>query len=637
MISSNRSIYIKYITISWLILMVIAGMQFMLVFGAFEIKFIVVPSVVGVIIGYFLASQKVLRREIEVKQKEFVAIVEMAEEVSYLKAPDGAYQFISTSVKELTGYDVETFYDFPNLFSDLVFEDDKPSWLVYERRILEGEEPEPIEIRLTTKNKGLVWIRHVSRPVYEEGELVALSSTNTDISDQVKQAEKMEDLASNDPLTGLPNRRRFNIEARKLLKVSIPFSLVMMDLDRFKTINDSLGHSIGDLVIQKVAERLQLVLPHQGVVARFGGDEFVFLLPGLVDESRVESLVLKTLESVEKPMTIEGFNLHISASFGWVHAPEDGQDVDTLIRLADAAMYMAKQKQGVSFLRYSGHVDGQHQRLLLIENRLREAVENNQVVPFYQPLVDSKTGVLVGVECLARWHDEELGWVAPNEFISLAETTNLIGKLGESILEQAIDTASRLHRACDAENAYFSVNASPYQLSEIGFVDKVKALLSRYDLPPELLKIEVTETLFIGGNLQAIEVLRELRQLGVGVALDDFGTGYSAFAVLREGCIDVLKVDRTFVNNIAENDQDCRLIMEIIQMAHIMNLKVVAEGVETVEQRDLLIAAGCDVLQGYYLGRPMPESDFCPYMNCFEGHVEPLNRIDGPEPILARA
>ncbi|MDG4813283.1 GGDEF and EAL domain-containing protein [Hydrogenovibrio sp. 3SP14C1] len=614
--SGHWPIYLAYMLGAWLLVMGLANIQFFLIYGKFSPKFLIVPSIVGLIVGFLIAKYRILRDRIEAKQMEFSSIVEMAEEVSYFQNLDRSYRFISPSVLKLTGYDVSIFYQMPNLFSDLVYEDDFPKWLAYERGIAEGDRLDAIDVRLTTKHKGLIWIRHVSRPIYEKGKLVAISSTNTDITEQVSQTEAMKELALKDSLTGLPNRRHLSLEAEKMLDAIYPFVLIMMDLDRFKTINDSLGHSVGDLMLQKIKDRFELVLPQGALLSRFGGDEFVFIIPGIRQEQDVEQMIRDFLKVVERPMHLNGLNLHISASFGWVSAPEDGSDVESLIRFADVAMHMAKQKQGVYSLRYSGQVDHYHQRLLIIENRIRNAVEDKRIVPFYQPMFSTQSGNLVGVECLARWHDDELGWVSPDEFIPIAEDINLIGKLGETILEQAIITAKKLSEFCSEKDVYFSVNASPYQLSEIGFVDKVKSLLEQYDLPPKLLKIEVTESLFIGGNEYAINVLSELRAFGVSIALDDFGTGYSAFAVLREGCIDILKVDKSFIQNMTDNDQEKALVAEIIQMAHIMDLTVVAEGVETEAQRALLAEIGCDVLQGYLLARPMSEIEFCPYMDC---------------------
>ena len=301
--------------------------------------------------------------------------------------------------------------------------------------------------------------------------------------------------------------------------------------------------------------------------------------------------------------------LHVSASFGWVSAPEDGTDIETLIRLADTAMYMAKGKKGTSFFRYSNQENHNHQHLLIMETNLRKAIIKEAISPYFQPLVNSQTGRTEGVECLARWYDKRLGWVAPDKFIALAETANLIGKLGLSILEQSIKFASQLYQTTTNKDIYFSVNVSPYQLSEVDFIDKVRSLLNKYQLPSNLLKLEVTESLFIGEDLQVDQVLRELKQSGIKISLDDFGTGYSAFSILRGSPIDVLKIDRSFIEEISENEQHYNLVTQIIKMAHIMKLTVVAEGIETEKQRHLLLEAECDTLQGYLLGKPMPENE----------------------------
>lgn len=604
----NKLTQLKYFLSFWLILMLFVFIQIEYVLNtAFKIQFILIPTFLSVMFTYYAIRQKDLIIEIKNKQQDFASIVEMAEEISYLQRIDGSYKYISSSVQGITGYEVDSFYKTPNLFCSLVNAKDKKKWLEYEKKTIQGEALEPIVVRIKTKEGVTLWLRHQLLPVYKNNKFTYLRSTNAEITKQRIHSLKLQHLALNDSLTNLINRHGLNIQASQMLKQNIPFSIIMMDLDRFKVINDSLGHSVGDLVLKKIAKRLKSVLPQKGIISRFGGDEFIILLPMTKNDSQVENMIQLFLNTVEEPIVEQGFKLHVSASFGWVSAPEDGSDVETLIRLADTAMYMAKGKKGASFFRYSKQANHNHQHLLIMETNLRKAIKKETISPYFQPLINTKTGRIEGVECLARWHDKTLGWVSPDEFISLAETANLIGKLGLSILEKSIRVASELYQTTNHKDIYFSVNVSPYQLSEINFIDKVRSLLTKYQLPSRLLKLEVTESLFIGEDFQADQVLRELKESGIKILLDDFGTGYSAFSILRDSPIDVLKIDRSFIKDISENEQHYNLVTEIIKMAHILKLTVVAEGIETDKQRHLLLNAECDTLQGYLLGKPMPK------------------------------
>ena len=615
--SGHKKTYLKFIFSAWLFVIVLAAMQINFIFGEFKIEYFIIPSFVGIIVGAILGRQHLLTQNKDETRDKFYALVEMAEEMSYLQNPDGSYQFVSKSVTNLTGHQPEDFYKVPNFFASLLTEKHKKSFERHQFAILNQQTPEPIELQLKDKLNKPLWVRHSARPVIKKGRVIAISSTNIDITEQIKQEEILLNLAEKDPLTQLPNRRKFNQVLNKKLSKQQPFKLVLMDLDRFKNINDTLGHSIGDSILKKVSHRLQRSLPAKALLSRFGGDEFVFLLPDHID---VESYINQLLGLIEKPILTDGLSLHVSASFGWVNYPEDAQDDETLIRYADTAMYFAKQTQEGVSKRYSREIDHHNERLLLLETQLRKDIKLRKIESYYQPLLAAKTNEVVGVECLARWHNQSFGHVSPAEFIPLAENTGLINQLGDIILEEAILTASQLYEFCENKNIYLAVNASAIQLSQQNFAKRVDDLLKQYRVPPELLKIEVTESLFIGGNHQAIEVLNQLRSIGVGVALDDFGTGYSAMAVLKEGFIDVLKVDKSFVQNIAENQQERLLLNQIISMAHVMGMPVVAEGVETQAQKDILEQSGCDVLQGFLLAKPMSKEQFCPYMNCLGYH-----------------
>ncbi len=608
--SLNNKIYLLYISLSVLFVMSIATVQFYVNWDEIRLEFYLAPLVVGLLLGYLLATQKILRLRIEAQQSQFVSLVEMAEEFTYLQAEGGDFTYVSSACEGVTGYFPADFYNNPSLFDSLIIEEDCATYREYQDSIRHGESPAPIEVRIMDRLGQLVWVRHALRAVYEDGDLVGYSSSNADISEHIKQKTSLKSLSEEDPLTGLPNRRKLTQELNSLISTDSAFSLVMMDLDRFKYVNDSLGHSYGDSLLVLLTQRLKEVLPAETLMARFGGDEFVFVIPAAEDAG---TLIDQVLNIVQQPIQLSKYQLQISASFGWVSFPQDGRDVETLIKFADAAMYDAKQRPGIAKLEYQSGSASYHARILDIEHKLKSAIESGLIQPHYQPIIDAGSGNIVGVESLARWHDDKLGWVGPDEFIPLAEATNLIGVLGLKVLEHAIEAAARLSKLMSLP-LYFSVNVSPQQLVESEFAQNVIDLLERYQVPPEQLKLEVTESLFIGGDLQAQEVLTYLRVNGVQIALDDFGTGYSALAVLRDQCIDILKIDRCFVQDLSDNRIDQELVRQIVQMAHMMELKVIAEGVECQQHADYLTEVGCDMLQGYYFGRPMAEKTFCSWL-----------------------
>lgn len=603
--------YLLYILVAVSLIMTVASLQFYFNYDEIKPQILLAPTVVGVLVGYLLASQRILRDKMEEQQSRFVSLVDMAEEFTYLQNVAGDYTYVSPACESITGYPAYEFYIQPSLLERLVVAEDRVRWRQYQEQLSPTDtDRHSIEIRVRHKHGHSVWIRHTRQPILEGDLCVGYRASNSEISEYVAQKQSLKNLSEKDPLTGLPNRRKLNEFVGDLLQADKPFYLVMMDLDRFKYINDSLGHSFGDELLVMLSQRLRKGLSVEVMLARFGGDEFVFVLPSSLD---VESVIADILLEVKRPVLLKGYQLQVSASFGWVSAPEDGDSVDSLVMYADAAMYDAKQKPGVSQLSYQHSSESVHSRVLDIEHRLKAAVTDKKIKPYYQPIVDASSQQVVGVESLARWHDDELGWVRPDEFIPLAEATNLIGELGMQMMEQAVVAASRLSQRSSLP-IYFSVNVSALQLIEEGFVGKVVDLLQSHALAPSYLKIEVTESLFIGGNLQAMQVLSELREYGIQIALDDFGTGYSALAVLRDQCIDILKVDRAFVRELEQNSVDQALVKQIIAMAHMMGMKVIAEGVETDAQADYLQAVECEMLQGYLFGKPMAEEDFCHWL-----------------------
>jgi diguanylate cyclase (GGDEF)-like protein len=419
--------------------------------------------------------------------------------------------------------------------------------------------------------------------------------SEVDISELKRTEAHAQHLALHDTLTGLPNRsfvmQSFQQRMEQAHAVGHHAALMFIDLDRFKHINDSLGHSAGDQLLVNMAKRLHGQLREHDLAARLGGDEFLVLVAAENIERHVDQLAQRLLQVVAKPMVLGGVELQVTPSIGVALFPQDGQDIGTLMRHADLAMYRAKDRgrNGVAYF----------------AAELRQALERREFVVFYQPRVDVKTGRITGAEALVRWQHPERGLVFPDVFIGVCEDAGLIGALGEQVLAQAARQQHDWGRV--GLQLRVSVNLSSRQFADAQLVENVQAIVAKAGCLPQQLELEITESLLLGNDDATITALRRLRGLGFGIALDDFGTGYSNLAYLRRYPLNVLKVDRSFVNEVGEG----RAITElIILMAQALKLKVVAEGVETEEQLAWLQARGCDEYQGYLFSKPVPAAQF---------------------------
>ncbi|MBN3724871.1 putative bifunctional diguanylate cyclase/phosphodiesterase [Burkholderia sp. Ac-20379] len=459
-------------------------------------------------------------------------------------------------------------------------------------RVGQGEYNEPIQVT-----------RHD-----ELGELAkAFNHMQAAISER---EQHIVELAYTDQLTGLANRARFNDRLQEAIDLANGgrkasdqvFSVMMMDLDRFKLVNDTLGHPIGDLLLCEVAARLRAALRRIDLVARLGGDEFAVLLPGYssADAERVAAGLLKTLE---QPITIEGQLVDVGASIGIVAYPQHGTDMNALMRRADIAMYVAKRANAGYALYDKKHDQNNAERLSLM-SELRQAVEHDQLTLFYQPKLDLATGMVKYVEALVRWEHPTRGFVAPDQFIPFAEQTGYIKVISQWVADKAIGQIA----AWEAMGIHLavSVNVSARELIQSTLPDTFDALLKKHGVSPDMLWIEITESAIMDDPNHAIETLDRLHALGIHLAVDDFGTGYSSLSYLKRMPIDELKIDKSFVMGMTEHKDDETIVRSTIDLAHNMGLKVVAEGVESEEVLTRLRELRCDLVQGYYLTRPLP-------------------------------
>lgn len=433
--------------------------------------------------------------------------------------------------------------------------------------------------------------------------------------------------ARHDALSGLPNRSHFHALLDTTLQDGLEngtsTAVVYIDLDHFKDINDTLGHSAGDKVIVAVAQRLQRVLPAPGIVARISGDEFAMVIPACEDEDWLDHILDQVQDEIAQPIKIGSRELHASLSMGAAMAPRDGVEPDDLLRKADIALYDAKENGRNRRSFFEPTMEDHVQSKDKMSRELRLALKNDELDLAFQPQSDTAAERIVSVEALARWTKEDGTIVSPAQFIPVAEETGLINDLGLWVLNKACA------KAHDWPNIVMSVNVSPNQFKHPRFVEKVMAILAENSLPPHRLEIEVTETVFAGRNDTVLKALRRLKNLGVKVALDDFGSGYSSLSYLRRFPFDTLKIDRDFVSDMNGNAEAEAILVSIIQLGKALGMTIVAEGIETVDQIRFLQEHGCHRMQGYYISRPLFERELAEFLADFNRNNHDSH---GPKP-----
>jgi diguanylate cyclase (GGDEF)-like protein len=462
-----------------------------------------------------------------------------------------------------------------------------------------------------------VYIRISGEPVFDGERFTGYRGVGSDVTNSTVAEQQVRQLARYDSLTGLPNRsmliEQLESGLRQARVTRLGLAVLFIDLDRFKYVNDTLGHDAGDELLKIMAKRLSGLLRPVDTVARLGGDEFVILIQNTIDPSTLSKVAARVLNVLCEPMRLSDRPVQVSASVGIALFPSDGDDTTTLLKNADSAMYLAKARGKNNFQFFTSELAERATRHFALEGDLRQAVGRNELVLHYQPRFRLSDGAMCGMEALLRWQHPTRGLIPPGEFIDLAEESGLIVQLGHWVMGEACRQI-RLWREAGLEPPCCAINLSARQFGNEGLIEEVQAALSEAVLEAGALEVEITESLLMSDPDRAQQVLLRLHTLGVGIAIDDFGTGYSSLAYLKRFPAQTLKIDRSFIQGLPQDRDDAAITQAVIAMAHSLEMRVVAEGVETPEQLAFLKGHGCDEVQGYLLGRPMTAEKLAPLL-----------------------
>ena len=552
--------------------------------------------------------------------------------------PDFGLLYLNPAAERLYGRPVAQFFADNGLWLRIVHPDDRQRVAGLAYKLLSSKAM-TLEYRIVRPDGSVRWLEDKSRVIHgPDGTPIRIDGIASDVSERKLHADRINHQANHDALTGLPNRNLLNDRLGQALaqapRTDQQVAVLFLDLDGFKFINDSFGHSFGDALLRTVAARLEVIIRDSDTVARLGGDEFVILLPNLSQAADAAHVAAKVLASFKTPISQGGRELHLSASIGISVFPQDGDTCDLLLQHADVAMYRAKANGRNGIQSYSATMGTQLRERTELEAALRLALERGQFELYYQPQVDRQGSRIVGVEALLRWHHPELGMVSPARFIPLAEETGLIIPIGEWVLRTACVQA-QTWRDAGQTDLCVAVNMSARQFAQQDVPALVRDALHSSGLPAHCLELELTESSLMHNTEAAVETMRELKRLGVRLALDDFGTGYSSLSYLKRFPIDVLKIDQSFTFEVTSDDGAASITRAIIAMAQSLNMTTVAEGVETHEQLAFLCAAGCDVLQGFHMSRPLPVEQITALLANGGRTTQSPQSADGPQRLTA--
>ncbi len=565
------------------------------------------------------------------EMRKLSSAVEQTADAVMITDRDGVIEYVNRAFEQTTGYSpAEALGKKPSLVQSGMQGEE-----FYRRvwdTILRGETFRDVFIN-RKKGGELYYEEKTITPLKDTaGRITHFISTGKDITERIVAQERLQYLAHHDALTELPNRVLFMDRLSQALTRARwrgrVIGVMFLDLDRFKNLNDTLGHDVGDHFLQAMAARLKGAVREGDTVARFGGDEFAILLEDVAHAEDVSAIAGKMLQTFSMPFVLDEHEYYITASIGISLYPNDGADPTTLLKHADTAMYRAKDLGKNNYQFYAADMSAVAFERLTLETSLRHALERREFVLYYQPQVEIASGRLLGMEVLLRWRHPDFGLIGPLQFIHLAEETGLIVPIGEWVLRTACAQA----RAWETEGMRvprLAINISGRQFSEPAFIDTIKRLLNEYGLQTTQVEFEITESVIMKDARLTADRLGLLYAAGIRFAIDDFGTGYSSLSYLKRFPISTLKIDKSFIHDVTTSEDDAEIVRTIIAMAHGLRLKVIAEGVETPEQLALLRAHGCDAVQGYYFSRPLPPEDLASWLRAGGWPGSGAQRVDG--------
>ncbi|MHB8848601.1 MAG: two-component system response regulator [Burkholderiales bacterium] len=554
-----------------------------------------------------LTAEIAERKQAEIAIRKLSSAMEKVADSIFITDANGVIEYINAAFENITGFSRnEVIGNTPR-----VIKSGKHDAQFYQQiweTLLKGEVYRNVFIN--RRKDGRLYHEAVTiTPLADEnGKITHYISSGKDITESIHSQERLHHLAHHDVLTGLPNRILFVDRLKHALKRAEwrkrTVAVMFLDMDRFKLVNDTLGHEAGDRLLQAMATRLLACVREGDTVARFGGDEFVGFLNDVATPEDVVPIVDKFLDALAPPFMIDGHELFISGSIGISLYPDNGTDTQTLMKNADIAMYRAKQRSGNTSEFYRTDMNAHAMSRLHIETALRHALDRDEFVLHYQPQIDLDSGGIVGVEALIRWQRSDAELVSPNEFIPLLEETGLIVEVGEWMLNHACQQHS-LWQKNGYPDLRIAVNISGRQFDSKNLIHSLRRVIEGVSMPSELLELEITESILMKNADTDIEALQALRAMGLRFAIDDFGTGYSSLTYLKRFPIDIIKIDKIFIHDITTDPDDAAIVSAIVSMAHSLGIKTIAEGVENQEQFELLRETGCDFAQGYYFSAPL--------------------------------
>jgi diguanylate cyclase (GGDEF)-like protein/PAS domain S-box-containing protein len=517
----------------------------------------------------------------------------------------------SPAIEEITGYTAEDFISGRLIWTDLIHPDDTENYWKRQSYLCCGQMMVH-QYRIINANGDITWVEDKIFPTLNsEGQLMRLDGIIQEIGERKRNEEEINFFAYHDYLTELPNRRMFDQNLEQLITENQgrndKFALFYLDMDRFKFVNDTLGHEIGDALLREISVRLSAVAGKRSVY-RVGGDEFTIIQDNIHKKDPI-AIGHEIIREIEKPFQIEGYDIHITTSVGIGIFPDDGDTLKKLKMNTDAALYRAKELGKNNVQLFTKSLNMESYKLFILENDLRKAIQRKEFILHFQPKVDTVTGKMVGAEALIRWNHPKWGLVSPGEFIPLAEETGFINEMSDWVIQQVCEQLKEWKRK-GYQLVPISINLSAKTLMKADLVQKIKKSLAACSIPPCLMEIEITEDSLIKNEGSALPTIQQLRDFGIAIAIDDFGTGYSSIGYLKKFKVDYIKIDRTFIKDIHENIEDSTIVQSIILLAKGFSLKIVAEGVETQQQLEILKLLKCHTIQGYLFSKPLPAHQF---------------------------